>query len=198
MLLPEPMIYDLVIAQLAIINNIAIDCGTKLFHVKPHGALYNMAAKDRNIARAIAAAIFDFDPVIVYLGLSGSVMIDEAKAAGLKTANEVFADRSYQNDGSLTPRTEPNALIKDVELVKQQVRKFAKEQAVITTTGDIISVKADSICIHGDGAYALEFAKATYETPTLALHRQQLGQIRNETWTFGQARSSLAGVAADS
>ena len=163
MQLPGPMIYDLVIAQLAIINNIANEYGARLNHVKLHGALYNMAAKDRLLAGATARAVKDFDPGLLYVGLSGSVMIDEAKKMGLQTANEVFADRTYQNDGSLTPRTEPNALLKDAEAVKKQVKKFENGQRVKTVTGEEIFLKADTICIHGDGAYATEFAKAIHE-----------------------------------
>jgi UPF0271 protein len=163
MQLPGNMIVDLISAQLAIIENIARECGARLHHVKPHGALYNVAAKDRLVARAIARAVKDFDPGLVYVGLSGSFMIDEAKKMGLHTLNEVFADRTYQGDGTLTPRTEPNALLKDVEAVKKQVMKFVKEQHVKTVTGEEIPIIADSICIHGDGPYALEFAKAVYK-----------------------------------
>jgi UPF0271 protein len=162
--LPATMVYDLVTAQLAIIGNIAKECGARLNHVKPHGALYNMAAKDPVLARAIAQAVKDFDPRLVYYGLSGTAMIDEAKKMGLRTANEVFADRTYQRDGTLTPRTEPNALLQDVEAVKKQLNKIVKEQRVTTVTGEEIPIQADTICIHGDGANALEFAKAIHKT----------------------------------
>jgi UPF0271 protein len=91
-------------------------------------------------------------------------MIDEARKMGLQTANEVFADRTYQRDGTLTPRTEPNALLQDVESVKKQVNKIVKEQRVTTVTGEEIPIQADTICIHGDGANALEFAKAIHKT----------------------------------
>jgi UPF0271 protein len=163
MQLPGNMIVDLISAQLAIIENIARECGGRLNHVKPHGALYNMATKDRLVARALAQAVKDFDPGLMYVGLSGSFMIDEAKKMGLHAVNEVFADRTYQGDGTLTPRTEPNALLKDVEAVKKQVMKFVKEQHVKTVTGEEIPIIADTICIHGDGPYALEFAKAIYK-----------------------------------
>ena len=161
--LPGTMIYDLITVQLATLKNIANECGARLNHVKPHGALYNMAANDPLLARFIAKAVKDFDPGLVYFGLSGSVMIDEAKEMGLQTANEVFADRTYQHDGTLTPRTAPNALLQDVEAVKKQVTKFVKEQCVTTVTGADIAVKADTICIHGDGSHALEFAKAIHK-----------------------------------
>ncbi len=164
MLLPETMITDLILAQLVTINNITIECGARLIHVKPHGALYNMAAKDPLLARAIAQAVKDFDRGLIYFGLSGSVMIDEAKHVGLQTASEVFADRTYQKDGSLTPRTEPNALLNDVAAVKKQVIKFVNEQKVKTVTGEEIFMRADTICIHGDGAQAIEFARAIHKT----------------------------------
>ncbi len=106
-------IYTIVTDQLTIINTIAMECGAILHHVKPHGALYNMAAKDIVTANAIAKAVKDFDKRLIYYGLSGSVMIAAAEKIGLQTANEVFADRTYQADGTLTPRTQPNALIND-------------------------------------------------------------------------------------
>lgn len=162
--LSESMIHDLITVQLLTINNIVNDLGGKLQHVKPHGALYNMAAKDQMFARAIAITVKDFDPALVYYGLSGSVMIDEAEAIGLRVLNEVFADRTYQRDGSLTPRTEANALINDTAAVLAQVDKLVKEQKVKTVTGEEIYVKAQTICIHGDGAHALEFAKAIHKS----------------------------------
>jgi UPF0271 protein len=163
MQLPGTMLYDLISAQLAILNNIVIACGAKLRHVKPHGALYNMASRDRLVARAIAQAVKDFDSGLTYVGLSGSIMIDEAKQLGLHAVNEVFADRTYQQDGSLTPRAAPNALLGDVDAVKKQVEKFVKDQRVKTVTGEEIPIIAETICIHGDGPYALEFAKAIYK-----------------------------------
>ena len=162
--LPVEEIYNLITAQLEIINTTAIECGAKLHHVKAHGALYNMAAKDKAIAKAIAQAVKDFDDSLIYYGLSGSVMIEEAAKLGLITANEVFADRTYQYDGSLTPRSQKNALIDDSNELIKQVTKFINENKVTTVTGEDIFLKADTICIHGDGANAVEFAKAIYES----------------------------------
>ena len=162
--LPVEEIYNLITAQLEIINKTAIEYGAKLHHVKAHGALYNMAAKDKAIAKAIAQAVKDFDVSLIYYGLSGSVMIEEAAKLGLITANEVFADRTYQYDGSLTPRSQKNALIDDSNELIKQVTKFIKENKVTTVTGEDIFLKADTICIHGDGANAVEFAKAIYES----------------------------------
>ena len=163
MQLPEPEVYDLVMTQLSGINDIARECGGKLHHVKPHGALYNMAAKNAVLAKTIAEAVKDFDVALVYYGLSGSVMIEEAKKAGLQTAQEVFADRTYQADGSLTPRSQGNALLADSPAVIKQVSKIIKEEKVNTIDGGEISIQADTICIHGDGEHAVEFAKAIYK-----------------------------------
>jgi UPF0271 protein len=163
MQLPEPEVYDLVMTQLSGINDIARECGGKLHHVKPHGALYNMAAKNAVLAKTIAEAVKDFDVALVYYGLSGSVMIEEAKKAGLQTAQEVFADRTYQADGSLTPRSQGNALLADSPAVIKQVSKIIKEKKVNTIDGGEISIQADTICIHGDGQHAVEFAKAIYK-----------------------------------
>jgi UPF0271 protein len=161
--LPGNKVYDLVIAQLRIISAIAVEENTKLHHVKPHGALYNMAAKDSIMAKAIARAVKDFDSTLMYYGLSGSVMIEEAVALGLRTASEVFADRTYQPDASLTPRSLPNALITKVEVIESQVLKLYKENKVTAINGEEIFLKADTICIHGDGEHAVEFAKAIYK-----------------------------------
>ena len=162
MQLPSSAIYQLVTDQLTLINKIALRCGGKLLHVKPHGALYNMAAKDAVLAKTIAQAVKDFDDSLIYYGLSGSVMIHEANRLGLQTANEVFADRTYQADGTLTPRYLPNALLNNVDEVVKQVIIFIKENKVVTVTGEEIIVKADTICIHGDGQHAVEFAKDIY------------------------------------
>lgn len=163
MQLPAREIYTIVKEQLGIISGVAKKCGTQLHHVKPHGALYNMAAKDSVIAKAIAQAVEDFDASLIYYGLSGSVMLDEASKLGLATADEVFADRTYHNDGSLTPRTQTNALLHDKETVVKQVLKFVHQKKVTTVTGEEIFIKAGTICIHGDGEHAVEFAKAIYQ-----------------------------------
>ncbi|MEP7256068.1 MAG: 5-oxoprolinase subunit PxpA [Ferruginibacter sp.] len=163
MQLPASAIYQLVTEQLELINKIALRWGGKLHHIKPHGALYNMAAKDAVLAKAIAQAVKDFDASLIYYGLSGSVMIMEAARLGLQTANEVFADRTYQPDGTLTPRSLPNALLSNTDDAVKQAIKFVKENKVVTGTGEEIIVKADTICIHGDGKNAVKFAKAIYQ-----------------------------------
>jgi len=161
--LPASEVYDLITQQLIIIKEIADSFPVKLNHVKPHGALYNMAAKDAGLSRAIASAIKDFDDRMVLFGLSSSHSINEAKAIGLRTASEVFADRTYCNDGSLTPRSEPDALIEDSGKSVQQVLQMIKHHTVTTISGKTIPILAETICIHGDGKYAASFAKNIFE-----------------------------------
>ncbi|GAB2837890.1 5-oxoprolinase subunit PxpA [Ferruginibacter profundus] len=163
MQLPNEKIYTIISEQLMAINNVAKKCGAKLHHVKPHGALYNMAAKHVALAKTIAQAVKDFDASLVFYGLSGSVMVDEAGKLGLQTAAEVFADRTYQSDGSLTPRHLSNALLQDKAAVVQQVLQLVHQHKVQAVTGEEIFVKAGTICIHGDGAHAVEFAKAIHQ-----------------------------------
>jgi len=132
-------------------------------HVKPHGALYNQSAKDGNLARVIAQAIKDFDPHCRLLGLSGSLSISEAEKIGLKTFSEVFADRTYQSDGSLTPRANPISMHHTVDALKEQVAMIIATGNVKSTNGSYVAVKADTICVHGDGVNAVPFAKAVFK-----------------------------------
>lgn len=156
-------VYHLIQQQITALLEIAVSCDTSLQHVKPHGALYNLAAKDKSLAAAIACAVKDMDENLVVFGLSGSYIISEAQAIGLKTANEVFADRTYQEDGTLTPRTALNALIEDTEQCKQQVMGMINNGKVMTVTRKEIKIIAETICIHGDGSHAVKFAKAIHE-----------------------------------
>lgn len=162
MQLPLNDIYDIVTQQLKVLNEIAFVKGATLHHVKPHGALYNMAARQKDIAVTIAKAVKDCNPLLIYYGLSGSVMIEAAKQEGLCTASEVFADRTYQTDGSLTPRTLPNALITDTAVAIRQVQQIINSQSVMSINGVTISLQANTVCLHGDGIHAVEFAKALY------------------------------------
>jgi UPF0271 protein len=161
--LPVNEIYELVMAQLNILQKIVLAEGAGLHHVKPHGALYNMAVKDRDMAKAIATAVKDFDASLVYYGASGSVMTAEAAKLQLAVAHEVFADRTYQADGSLTARSQPGALLVDVNEVVAQVLRLARENKVKTVNGEEIFLQVDTICIHGDGMQAVEFAKAIHQ-----------------------------------
>ena len=160
--LPAAEIYELVQQQLIIFKELADSFDIKPNHVKPHGALYNMSARDATIAKCIANAVKDFDASLIVYGLSGSHSVSEAKAVGLKTASEVFADRTYRDDGSLTPRSQPNALIEDAEKVVKQVLQMIHEGTVTTVSGKTIPIVAETICIHGDGKHAVEFAKAVH------------------------------------
>ena len=159
-------VYDLISQQLFVLNEIVTGFDIKLHHVKPHGALYNMSAGDAELANTIARAVKDFDASLILFGLSGSQSIIEAKVIQLNTASEVFADRTYQDDGSLTPRSQPNALIEDTDKAIQQVLQMIKEGTVTTISGKIIPIVAETICIHGDGKHAVEFAKAIYKAMT--------------------------------
>ena len=161
-------VYDLVVHQVKLLEQIAIECDAYLHHVKPHGALYNMAARDQRLARAIARAVRDCDTELVLYGLSGSFLISEARAVGLHTSSEVFADRTYQDDGSLTPRQEPGAVISDVEKAVQQVRQMVQEGVVTSVNGVPVPIVAGTVCIHGDSPKAVEMAKAIRER---VLHR---------------------------
>jgi UPF0271 protein len=137
--------------------------GTGLHHVKPHGALYNMAARAKPLAAVVALAVKDVNEKLILYGLSGSHLINEAKKIGLKSASEVFADRTYQDDGRLTPRSKSGALITETDRAVQQVLQMIKEQTVTSVNGKIIPIVAETICIHGDGEYAVKFAKAIHD-----------------------------------
>lgn len=128
-------------------------------HVKPHGALYNMAARDLALARAVVDAIYEADPRLILFALAGSHLIAVAEACGLPVVSEVFADRTYQADGSLTPRAQPNALITDENAAVAQVLRMVREGKVRATDGTDVAIKADTVCLHGDGAHPVEFAR---------------------------------------
>ncbi len=153
-------LYAIVTEQLQLLSTIAQQMGTKLQHVKPHGALYNQSGKDKLIAATIAQSVKDFDENLVLFGLSGSYSISEAKRIGLKTASEVFADRTYTNEGTLTPRSQPNALITDAAIAVKQAMQMILQKTVTSVNGKEIPIIADTICIHGDGATAVELCIA--------------------------------------
>src|SRR5436190_206079 len=160
--MPLNEVYDIVTEQINILSEICGKMGAAIHHVKPHGALYNQAVKDAGLARTIAEAVRDVNRSLIYFGLSGSVMIDEAEKCGLRTASEVFADRTYRPDASLTPRTEPNALIADIGQAVSQVMEMVRQQTVTAIDGTVVPLRADTICIHGDGENALAFARAIH------------------------------------
>jgi len=137
--------------------------GMKVQHLKPHGALYNMAGKDYELAKAICTAVQEFDENIIIMGLSGSEMINVAKDTGLKYAQEVFADRGYEEDGSLVNRSKEGAFIHDENEAIARVIRMVKDGKVKSVTGKDIDIQADSICVHGDGEKALLFVKKIRE-----------------------------------
>jgi 5-oxoprolinase (ATP-hydrolysing) subunit A len=159
-------VYAMVTYQIGALQAFVIAEGSTLHHVKPHGALYNMAATDEQIAMAIAKAVSNICPQAVLYGLSGSKLINAGSKVGLKTASEVFADRTYQADGTLTPRNLPNALITDKAKAAEQVIQMVKEGTVAAEDGTTIEIVADTICIHGDGPHALAFASYISEALT--------------------------------
>ncbi|MCI1956528.1 MAG: LamB/YcsF family protein [Oscillospiraceae bacterium] len=133
--------------------------GVPLVHVKPHGALYNMAGKDYALAKAICEGILEVDGRLILLALSGSQMLKAAQDTGLRAASEVFADRAYEEDGSLVARTKPGAMITDEGEAIRRVVRMIKEGKVTSVTGKDIPIRADSVCVHGDNARALEFVR---------------------------------------
>ena len=153
-------VYDLMLYQLGALHAIVKAQGATLHHVKPHGALYNMAAASIEMSHAIVAAIFDFDRDLILYGLAGSTLIKAAKAKGIALKQEAFADRTYQPDGTLTPRSQPNALIEYTDTAMEQVLRMIKSKTVVAANGISIRIQADTICIHGDGRHAVEFASA--------------------------------------
>ncbi|WP_205502374.1 LamB/YcsF family protein [Rufibacter psychrotolerans] len=151
--------YALTVYQIGALAAFVTAQGGTLHHVKPHGALYNMAAVNAPLAEAIAEAIYKVNPQLLLYGLAGSELIRAGEKLGLQTAQEVFADRTYQPDGTLTPRTQPNALITDSQTALRQVIRMVKEGKVVSQQGTEVAIKADTVCLHGDGAHALPFAR---------------------------------------
>jgi len=152
-------IHMYVLTQTKLLQIIARQCGAALRHVKLHGALYNMAARDVTLADAVANAVFDTDPSLVLYGLSGSCLVEAGRARGLRVASEVFADRTYRADGSLMPRSEPGSVITDPDTAVSQALRMAREGVVGATNGTDVAVQADTICVHGDGAAPVTLAR---------------------------------------
>ena len=151
---------DLVLCQLGALAAIARSEGVQLRHVKPHGALYNMAARDAALGAAIARAVEQFDRSLILFGLAGSPMLDAGRAAGLTVAAEGFADRAYEPDGSLTPRSVHGAVIHDRALVVKRAVRMVTESSVIARDGSSIPLHVDTICVHGDTPGAADLARA--------------------------------------
>lgn len=158
---------DLVLNQLEALATIAASEGARLQHVKPHGALYNMAARDEALATAIARAVKAFDPSLILMGLAGSALVAAAERNGLQAAGEGFADRAYRADGTLVPRSEPGAVFPDRQAVIDQALRMIVDGVVVASTGELVRLQADSLCIHGDtpgaAVLAAELHKALLE-----------------------------------
>lgn len=155
--------YDLTVYQIGALQGFLQAQGGRMQHVKPHGALYNMAAVDRALAEAVAEAVYKVDPQLFLFGLAGSELVKAGERLGLRTAHEVFADRTYQADGTLTPRRDARALIEDAEEAARQVIRMVKEGKVQSLQGTDVPVQAHTVCLHGDGPHALDFAKRIRE-----------------------------------
>jgi len=149
----------LVLTQVRLFQKIAELSGVRVRHVKPHGALYNMAARDGRLATAVVRAVREVDPGLILFGLAGGRLVEVGRAAGLTVAREAFADRTYQADGSLTARAQAGALIHDAEVAVAQVRRMVREGVVTATDGTVLPIQADTICLHGDGPDPVEFAR---------------------------------------
>jgi UPF0271 protein len=152
--------YQMVLYQVGALFAFVKAANGRLNHVKAHGALYNMAARDAALAEAIVNAVHDFDPGLIIFALANSEMVIAAKKIGLAYASEVFADRTYQDDGSLTPRSKSDALITDKQQSLNQALMMVNRQEVVSVNNKAIPLRADTLCLHGDGAHAVEFAKA--------------------------------------
>lgn len=156
-------VYALTLYQIGALAAFAQAAGTKLHHAKPHGALYNMAARDRGLAGAIAHALRDFDPSLILVGLADSALIDAGREAGLAVASEAFCDRRYRADGKLAPRGEAGAVIEDVDTAIEQALNIATRSQAIAIDGARVRIEADTLCVHGDRANAGEFARRLRE-----------------------------------
>ncbi|MDW8846141.1 5-oxoprolinase subunit PxpA [Erwinia sp. MMLR14_017] len=158
MQLPPETVYAQLVYQIGALQAITHSEGGKLVHVKPHGMLYNQSAREPELAEAIARAVKAVDPQLVLVGLANSESILAAQAQGLKTREEVFADRGYQADGSLVPRSQPGALVESDEQAIGQTLSMIQQGQVKSLCGKWVKVKAETVCVHGDGAHALAFA----------------------------------------
>ncbi|MGR5921929.1 5-oxoprolinase subunit PxpA [Bacillus paranthracis] len=162
---PASEVYDYVLYQIGALDGFVKAAGGKMHHVKPHGALYNMAATNPEIADAIAKAIYHINPSLLLYGLANSeAFIQAAEKYNITLIQEAFADRTYKQDGTLTSRTEENALIKNEEEAIKQVLQMVKEGYVNSVNGEKVAVQAQTICLHGDGEKAVQFAKRIYRT----------------------------------
>lgn len=158
--IPDQELADSLREQLALARDVAQSAGVLLTHVKPHGALYNVASRDHDMARLIVRCVQDITPDCEVYALSGSVLIEVAQECGLKTRSEVFADRNYSSDGSLLPRSHPEAVLHDPELIARRVSQMVASSNVVAIDGTAVSLVPETFCVHGDTAECLEILKA--------------------------------------
>jgi len=167
---------DFVLYQVAALAGMASSEGMRLQHVKAHGALYNMACKDRALAEAIAKAVAAFDRSLILFGLPNSELLAAGKAAGLKVAAEVFADRAYDPDGSLTARSKPGSVIHDAQRVVERAVAMVRDKKVEAVDGSTLALQVDTICLHGDTPGAADLAKAVR-------HGLEAARIEIRSWS---------------
>ena len=151
--------FDMTVYQLGALAAVVKAEGGKLHHLKPHGALYNMAATNAALAEAIAEATYKVQPELTLYGLAGSELTKAGEKIGLRTAHEVFADRTYQSNATLTPRRQPDAMITDADAAIAQVLRMVQSGSVRTQQGTDVAIRADTVCLHGAGAHALDCAQ---------------------------------------
>lgn len=168
MQLPPDAVRADVIYQVGALSALVRAAGGRLHHVKPHGALYNQAARDPALADAIVDAIRAVDPGLAVYGLAGGELLRAAERAGLRPVAEVFADRGYRADGSLVPRSQPGALIHDTQAAVARSLRMVQEGVVQAVTGETVPIQAQTLCLHGDGPHALAFARALRTALTAA------------------------------
>jgi UPF0271 protein len=161
--LPAAAVERLVLYQIAALEGFVRSRGARLTHVKPHGALYHAAAQSWDVARAIAAGVLRAGTGLVVVAQPGTKLLEAAREAGLPAAAEAFADRRYRSDGTLVPRTEPDALLTDPEEAAGQALSLARDRFVVARDGSRIAVEADTICVHGDTPGAPEIARRIRE-----------------------------------
>ena len=161
--LPSNEIKKLIIDQINILSEVAIKAGVKVTHVKPHGALNNMACENYDLAKVISESIIKVNKELIFLVPTGSQMEKAGKKLGMKIAAEIFADRNYEDDGNLVSRSKENAMITDPEIAKKHVIKMVESQALNCYSGKQIPCEIDSVCVHGDGKSAVSTAKQIRE-----------------------------------
>ncbi|MFD2671256.1 5-oxoprolinase subunit PxpA [Marinicrinis sediminis] len=161
-------VYDMIVYQVGALRAFVQIEGARLHHVKPHGALYNMAARQPELAAAVAAAVYDVDRELVLYGLAGSELIEQGRKRGLRVAREIFADRMYEDDGALTPRSLPGAVIHDAQQAISQVMSILERKEVMSRRGLVVPLEADTVCVHGDNEQALVFVQGLHQGLTEA------------------------------